>query len=162
MMKLTDLIQNSAYTVYPETAALHALSVSDIAYNSKKAGPDILFVCLVGAAADGHDFAADAYARGSRIFVCEKKLPLPPDAVQLITENTRRALASLSAELFRHPERKLRVIGVTGTKGKSTICEMARHILTKNGIRAASVGNGRRPHRRNTLTAHRQYDTREL
>ncbi len=140
MMKLTDLIQNSAYTVYPETAALHALSVSDIAYNSKKAGPDILFVCRVGAAADGHDFAADAYARGSRIFVCEKKLPLPPDTVQLITENTRRALASLSAELFRHPERKLRVIGVTGTKGKSTICEMARHILTENGIRAASVG----------------------
>lgn len=140
MIKLTDLTENLSYSVYPADTALGALSVSDIAYNSKKAGPDILFVCLAGAAADGHDFAIDAYARGSRIFVCEKKLSLPQDAIQLITANTRRALASLSAALFRHPERKLRIVGVTGTKGKSTICEMIRHILTKNGIPAASVG----------------------
>jgi len=140
VMKLTDLTENIFYTVYPENAALSDLSVSDIAYNSKNAGKSILFVCLTGSAADGHDFAEDAYARGSRIFVCEKKLSLPEDAIQLITDHTRRALASLSAALFRHPEKKLRIIGVTGTKGKSTICEMVRHILTKNGIRAASVG----------------------
>ena len=55
-------------------------------------------------------------------------------------ENTRRALALLSAEFFGHPEKKIKIIGVTGTKGKSTIAEMIRHILSENGIPAASVG----------------------
>lgn len=140
MVKLTDIVENLEYSLYPESTELSSLSVSDIAYNSANAGMGILFVCLIGARADGHDFAAEAYRRGSRIFVCQKKLSLPADAVQLITENTRRALAVLSAAFFGHPERKLSMIGVTGTKGKSTVCEMIYHILTKNGIRAGSVG----------------------
>lgn len=140
MVKLTAIIKNLKYSLHPEGTPLHALCLSDIAYNSAKAGPGILFVCLVGASADGHDYAEDAYRRGSRIFVCQKKLTLPRDAVQLITENTRRALAILSAEFFGHPEKKLTVIGVTGTKGKSTVCEMIYHILAKNGIRAGTIG----------------------
>lgn len=140
MLKLTEIADTLKYSIYPEGADIRSRFVSDIAYNSANAGTDILFVCLVGARADGHDFAADAYRRGSRIFVCQRKLPLPCDAVQLITENTRRALAVLSAAFFDHPEKKLTVIGVTGTKGKSTVCEMIYHILMKSGIRAGTVG----------------------
>ena len=116
------------------------MPIVDIAYNSKKAGEGVIFVCIVGAVSDGHRYAADAYAKGSRVFVCEKKIDLPSDALIFHVKNTRRALALLSAVFFDHPEKKLRVIGVTGTKGKSTICEMIRHILTENGISAASVG----------------------
>ncbi len=116
------------------------LPICNIAYNSKNAAEGVLFVCLVGAVTDGHRYASDAYLRGSRVFVCEKEIDLPEDAVILKVNNTRKALALLSAAFFDHPERKLKVIGVTGTKGKSTITEMIRHILTKNGIPAASVG----------------------
>ncbi len=116
------------------------LPITDIVYNSKKAAEGVIFVCLVGAVTDGHRYAADAYLRGARVFVCEKDLVLPEDAILLKVENTRRALALLSAEFFNHPEKKLTVIGVTGTKGKSTIAEMLRHILTENGIPAASIG----------------------
>ena len=116
------------------------LPITDIAYNSKNAAEGVLFVCLVGAVTDGHRYAADAYLRGSRVFVAEKDLSLPEDAVVLKVENTRRALALLSAEFFGHPEKKIKIIGVTGTKGKSTIAEMIRHILSENGIPAASVG----------------------
>ena len=114
--------------------------IQDIVYDSRKAREDVIFVCLVGAVVDGHRFAASAYEKGARVFICEKPLTLPEDALVFLVENTRRALASLSAAFFDHPEKKLRVIGVTGTKGKSTVCEMVRHILCENGIPAASIG----------------------
>ena len=116
------------------------LPVTDIAYNSKNAAEGVLFVCLVGAVTDGHRYATDAYLRGSRVFVTERDVALPDDAIILKVENTRRALALLSAAFFDHPEEKIKIIGVTGTKGKSTIAEMIRHILEENGISAASVG----------------------
>jgi len=116
------------------------MPIYDIVYDSRKAKDGVIFVCLVGAVADGHRFAASAYEKGARVFICEKPLSLPEDALIFPVENTRRALASLSAAFFDHPEKKLRVIGVTGTKGKSTVCEMIRHILCENGIPAASVG----------------------
>ena len=115
-------------------------TITDIAYNSKNAAEGVLFVCLVGAVTDGHRYAADAYRRGSRVFVTEKDISLPEDAVILRVDNTRRALALLSAAFFDHPEKKIQIIGITGTKGKSTIAEMIRHILSENGIPAASVG----------------------
>lgn len=114
--------------------------ISDIVYDSRKAREGVIFVCLVGAVADGHKYAQSAYDKGARVFVCEKPLTLPSDALVFRVDNTRRALALLSACHFDHPEKKLRVIGVTGTKGKSTICEMVRHILCRNGIPAASIG----------------------
>lgn len=116
------------------------MPISDIVYDSRKAKSGVIFVCIVGAVADGHKYAKSAYDKGARVFVCEKSLDLPSDALVFRVDNTRRALASLSACIFDHPEKKLRVIGVTGTKGKSTICEMIRHILCKNGIPAASIG----------------------
>ena len=116
------------------------IPIQDIVYDSRKAHEGVIFVCLVGAVADGHRFAASAYEKGARVFICEKPLTLPDDALVFHVENTRRALASLSAAFFDHPEKKLRVIGVTGTKGKSTVCEMVRHILCENGIPAASIG----------------------
>lgn len=116
------------------------MPIKDIVYNSRKAESGVIFVCITGAVADGHRYAADAYAKGARVFVCEKPLALPEDAIIFRVENTRRALALLSAAIFDHPENKLRIIGVTGTKGKSTICETIRHILSENGIPAASIG----------------------
>ena len=116
------------------------MPIHDIVYDSRKATSGVIFVCITGAVADGHRFAQNAYAQGARIFVCEKPLSLPQDAAVFRVGDTRKALALLSAAFFDHPEKKLRVIGVTGTKGKSTICEMIRHILCQNGICAASIG----------------------
>lgn len=140
MKYLCDILRDIRSISVPSGINTDEIPVSGIAYNSKTAGPGILFTCLVGSEADGHSFAADAYARGSRIFLAEHALQLPPDATVLLSNDTRKALAEISAAFFDHPERKLRVIGVTGTKGKSTICEMILHILTKNGISAGSIG----------------------
>ncbi len=138
MQTLKTLIQ--ALGISEKDVPCPEIPIKDIIYDSRKAENGVIFVCITGAVADGHRFAADAYAKGARVFVCEKPLSLPQDAVVFRVKDTRCALALLSAAFFDHPERKLRIIGVTGTKGKSTICEMVRHILCENGIPSASIG----------------------
>lgn len=139
MKDIFALLKGLSYTTFGN-AEKGEYRISDIAYHSKKAGAHILFVCLCGADSDGHDYAADAYARGTRLFVCQRLLPLPEDAAQFVVDNTRIALSHLSAAFFSHPEEKLRIIGVTGTKGKSTVCEMIYHTLIKSGIPAGLIG----------------------
>ncbi len=114
--------------------------IADIVYDSRKASAGALFVCLRGALADGHNFAESAYGNGARFFLAEEPLPLPADAVVLITENTRAALAAVSADFFGHPEKELKVVGVTGTKGKTTVTHMLRHCLDAAGIRSGVIG----------------------
>lgn len=135
-MLLSQLVQNIAFTgVLPADA-----EITDIVYDSRKAFPGALFVALTGAQADGHAYAAKAYENGARAFLAERPLALPADAAVLVTENTRAALAVISAAFFGHPERELKVIGVTGTKGKTTVTHMLRHCLDAAGIKCGVIG----------------------
>lgn len=99
-----------------------------------------IFVCIRGARADGHDFADEAYRRGCRIFVAERALDLPSDARILTVPSTREALAHLACAFYRNPSREMRVIGITGTKGKTTAACLLRHILLESGIPCGYVG----------------------
>ena len=90
-MKLNDLVQH-----IPHTGASDA-EISAITYDSRKAAAGSLFVCLVGAWLDGHTYAASAYKNGCRAFLCEHALDLPADAAQIITADTRAALAVIGA-----------------------------------------------------------------
>lgn len=137
MKKLTELLCNTDYRC---SADISGLSVSDIIYNSKRAFRGVLFVCLRGAVSDGHVFAREAYDRGARIFVCEYDIGLPADAVCIEVDNARAALADISASFFDHPEKKLYLIGITGTKGKSSTCAMIFHTLNSCGIKTGSIG----------------------
>lgn len=116
------------------------IDIKDIAYNSNKAGEDILFVCLVGAVVDGHDFAFSAYEKGCRFFVCQHDVLLPDDANIILVDNTREALAILSANFFGHPSNELAVIGITGTKGKTTTTHIIKDVLEKCGIKTGLIG----------------------
>ncbi len=139
MKTLRQLLEESQYTVWGNMEGLDS-SVNDIVYNSEKASYGTVFVCIRGARADGHDFANDAYSRGARLFVCEAPLNLPEDATQIVVNDTRKELAKISAELFSHPERRLKIIGITGTKGKTSVCAMITHIMEKAGKSVASIG----------------------
>ncbi|MBQ7320789.1 MAG: UDP-N-acetylmuramoyl-L-alanyl-D-glutamate--2,6-diaminopimelate ligase [Clostridia bacterium] len=118
-----------------------ATEVTHISNDSRQTHKDSLFVCIRGAISDGHDYATAAYANGCRLFVAARPLPLPPDATVLITENTREALHLLSAALYGHPSEQLRVVGITGTKGKTTTALMIAHILNSCGISAGYIGS---------------------
>ncbi len=114
--------------------------ISEIVYDSRKAREGAIFVCLCGTVSDGHNYAKSAYTLGCRVFLAQRKLSLPDDACVVITDDTRGALSAISAEFYSHPERKLKLIGITGTKGKTTVTKLTRDILSNSGINTASIG----------------------
>ncbi len=113
-----------------------------ITNNSYEARQGSIFVCIRGFAADGHIYALSAYEKGCRVFVCEyAPESLPSDAMLIIVKNTRAALAYLSCELYGHPSRELIVIGITGTKGKTTTALMIKQMLDRADIPAGYIGS---------------------
>lgn len=112
--------------------------VSGITYDSRKVRPGDLFVCIRGFVHDGHEFAAAALERGARALLVERELPL--DAPQIVVEDSRRAMGIAAARLFGDPSQELRVIGVTGTNGKTTTAFLIRDLLSHAGRRTGLIG----------------------
>lgn len=115
--------------------------IRNITENSSEAGENSLFICIRGFRSDGHAYAADAYRRGCRAFLAERELPeLPDDAAVIVIGNTHTALGRIASEFYGHPSRELRLIGITGTKGKTTTACMIAQILTQSGISCGYIG----------------------
>ncbi len=115
--------------------------ITSLTRDSRLACRGSLFVCIKGAVSDGHDFALSAYQNGARVFLAEKPLSLPDDATVFIVENTREALAAVSAEFYGQPQKALHLVGITGTKGKTTTALTAYHILNSAGIPTGYIGS---------------------
>lgn len=109
--------------------------------DSRKVAANTLFVCITGFASDGHAYAKRAYELGCRAFVVEKAVDLPKDAIVVMQENTRVSLALISAAYYDFPAKKLKVVGLTGTKGKTTTALMLTSIANQNGIPAGYIGS---------------------
>lgn len=135
-MLLSYIIQNIDY----KCDDFVDVQIEDIVYDSRKAKKNTIFVALCGAFSDGHDYIEEAYENGARIFLCQREVSLPDDATVIITEDTRAALSVISGNFFRHPDREIKLIGVTGTKGKTTITHMLRTVLDKCGIKSGVIG----------------------
>ncbi|MGYP000898251728 len=114
--------------------------ICGLAYDSREAKVGDLFICLKGEKADGHDFAPKAYARGVRAFLVERELDLPPDTTQIIVENTRESMLHLASSFWGNPAGKLKMVGITGTNGKTTTSYLLRSILMAAGLKVGLVG----------------------
>ncbi len=114
--------------------------IEDIVYDSRKTRDSVIFVCLVGAFSDGHKYIESAYEKGCRCFLCEREVALPDDATVVITDNTRAALAKISCNFFRNPSKELCLIGITGTKGKTTVAHIVKFVLESGGIKTGIIG----------------------
>lgn len=114
--------------------------IEDIVYDSRKVRENVMFVCLKGARFDGHEYAKNAYEDGCRCIMTEYKLELPDDCVQIVVENSRATLASASANFFRHPSTELKVIGITGTKGKTSSAHIVKAFLDDAGMKCGIIG----------------------
>lgn len=124
--------------------------IDDVVYDSRKATCDNAFVCIIGAVADGHNYIKSALEQGCRTFVVQKKLDEIPelreyvkdnsDATVIYSDNTRKALAGMSAELYDNPAKKLTTIAITGTKGKTTTTFLIRGILEQHGKKVGIIG----------------------
>ncbi len=138
-MLLSDLLKNIKYESVSRDP--RGIEVTSVCRDSRLVSDGSLFVCIKGAVSDGHDFARSAYAKGARIFLAEHGLDLPEDSVVIISDNTRIALAKCSAEFYGNPQRELFIVGITGTKGKTTTALAAYGILNAAGISTGYIGS---------------------
>lgn len=119
---------------------LRERNITHLTCDSRTAGPHSAFVCIEGQNADGHAYAGAAYRNGCRMFVCRHPLDLPSDAFQQVVDDPRIALAELSASFYGNAAQRLHIIGVTGTKGKSTVATMIRSVFLHAGIQTDIIG----------------------
>lgn len=136
-MKLEKLLTRINYTVLAGTTDME---ISDVIYDSRKVVPGCAFVCLVGAAADGHSYAQEAVRSGAAALIVSRDDMDVSGAAVIRVDDTRKALAFMSAEYFGNPADTLTTIGVTGTKGKTTTACMIRSILEKGGMKTGVIG----------------------
>ncbi|MDX6583113.1 MAG: UDP-N-acetylmuramoyl-L-alanyl-D-glutamate--2,6-diaminopimelate ligase [Solirubrobacterales bacterium] len=118
--------------------------ISGLAYDSRGARPGTLFFAISGFTADGHEFAPLAVQAGATAVVVERELELEPFVVQAVVGDARAAMAHAAVRFYGDPTAELRVIGITGTNGKTTTAFLIRHILEKSGIRTGLLGTVKR------------------
>lgn len=131
-MRLSDLLENGAVTSIGET------EITSITDDTRKVQKGSLFVCIKGNSFDGHDAAAEMLEKGAAAVVCQRDLGLGEK--QIIVDNTRFFYGKLCSAWFDHPERKLKMLGVTGTNGKTTTTSVIKHILMTTGHKTGLVG----------------------
>jgi murE/murF fusion protein len=144
-MKLSSLLKTitpvSCYGTGPD-AGQFSLSpdpeISSVHYRAQDVKPGGLFVAIKGFAADGHDFIDDALARGALAIITQK--PVRKKSIVIEVENTRNALAKISDRFYSNPSKKLFLIGITGTNGKTTTAFIIENLLSEAGIKVGVIG----------------------
>lgn len=137
MEKLTSLLERLDYeTVQGDTE----IEITDLVYDSRKITKGCLFVCIKGTVVDGHTFVAEAARKGAAAVLVQDEVEAPDTLTVIRTKDTRYGLALVSAAWFHHPAEELKVIGVTGTKGKTTTTYMVKSILENAGYKVGLIG----------------------
>jgi UDP-N-acetylmuramoyl-L-alanyl-D-glutamate--2,6-diaminopimelate ligase len=112
--------------------------VDDVTHDSRSAGPGVLFVAVRGMTRDGHDFVADVVAAGSPAVVVDH--PVDVDIAQLVVSDTRATLGRLASAVHGNPSSRLRMVGVTGTNGKTSVTHMVESIGQAAGLTTGVIG----------------------
>ncbi|MCR5304345.1 MAG: UDP-N-acetylmuramoyl-L-alanyl-D-glutamate--2,6-diaminopimelate ligase [Lachnospiraceae bacterium] len=137
-MRLSELLVGFDYDV---TRGYGDPVVSGIVYDSRKVKPGCVFICIHGDRVNSHEFVSSAIDEGARVIVYSEELTTWDNSVHYVkTPDTRKALACISAAWFGHPADKLTVVGVTGTKGKTTTTYLIRGMLEKAGYKTGLIG----------------------
>ncbi|MDD5949173.1 MAG: UDP-N-acetylmuramoyl-L-alanyl-D-glutamate--2,6-diaminopimelate ligase [Lachnospiraceae bacterium] len=136
-MRLSELLKDITYTCLQGD---ENQEITQLLMDSRKACEGGVYVCIVGAVRDGHDFARDVVEQGVKALIVEHPVSVPKDITVIQVENTRYALACMSAAYFGYPDRELITIGITGTKGKTTTTYMVKAILENAGFKTGLIG----------------------
>ena len=114
--------------------------VIDVVYDSRKVNEGSVFVCIQGTVRDSHDFIPDVIEKGAKAIVVEKDIDVQEDITVIRVDNSRKALAYLAAAYYGYPAEKLTMIGLTGTKGKTTTSYMIQSVLEEAGKKVGVIG----------------------
>lgn len=143
-MKLDKLIQN--INVISVSDFSEAREIVDITSNSKEVKKGSLFVAVVGYSTDGHKYILDAINNGAVAVILEKYEDYPNDlfssnnVVRVVVQNSREAFADLSCEFYEHPSKQLKLVGITGSNGKTTTTFYIKNIFETAGYKTGLLG----------------------
>ena len=136
-MKLAKILERVEYECIRGTTDME---IAQVVNDSRKAGPGSLFLCIRGAVVDGHTFVDAVVKQGARALVVEEEVDVPEDVTVIKVADSRYAMALISAAWYGYPAEQLKVIGITGTKGKTTTTYMVKSILENAGYKVGLIG----------------------
>ncbi|MDO5538802.1 MAG: UDP-N-acetylmuramoyl-L-alanyl-D-glutamate--2,6-diaminopimelate ligase [Eubacteriales bacterium] len=136
-MKLSKLLERLDYKCVQGDLEKE---VTDIVNDSRKVCEGSLFFCIKGAVSDGHSYVPDVVEKGAKVLVVQTEVQAPEDVTVIQVENSRYAMAVIAAAWYGHPAEKMKVIGITGTKGKTTTTYMIKSILESAGYKVGLIG----------------------
>lgn len=141
MYEVTSLLEKLDYKCIND---IPTQTVTEVVYDSRKVQKGCMFICIIGANTDGHDYAQEVVDQGAAVLVVSKPVMLSEEAVKRVTiiqvADTRYAMAHIAAAYYKYPARQLKVIGITGTKGKTTTTYLIKSILENAGHKVGLIG----------------------
>lgn len=140
-MRLTQLLERLEYEVVQGS---DEIEITTLINDSRRVEAGSVFVCISGAVSDGHQYVRDVAAKGAAAVIVQQEVEISQETMKDLTvirvEDTRYALALMSAAYFGYPAEKLKIIGITGTKGKTTTTYMIKSILDEVGYKVGLIG----------------------
>lgn len=136
-MRLLNLLERLEYTCLQGSLDME---IAEVVADSRKAKEGSLFICIRGAVVDGHTFASAVAAQGTKVIVVEEPVEVPADVTVVQVKDSRYAMAVIAAAYYGYPGDQLKVIGITGTKGKTTTTYMVKSILENAGYKVGLIG----------------------
>lgn len=136
-MRLKNVLEGIKYDII--TGSIDK-EITGVYYDSRKVKPGSLFICVRGFKTDGHKYIESAIANGAVAILAEEKQSVPGDITYVITADTRSTMAKIASNFYDKPSRYMRVIGVTGTNGKTTTTHLIQNILEKAHMKTAILG----------------------
>ena len=136
-MRLLNLLERLEYTCLQGSLDRE---IAEVIADSRKAKEGSLFICIRGAVVDGHTFASAVAAQGTKAIVVEEPVEVPADVTVIQVKDSRYAMAVIAAAYYGYPGDQLKVIGITGTKGKTTTTYMVKSILENAGYKVGLIG----------------------
>lgn len=134
-MRILQLVQNLKCEILGPNS-----SVTGLSYDSRLVKKGEVFFAIPGLKFDGHDYVEEAVKNGAVAVVVEKIQSVTSDITQIVVENTRVAMGEMAAAYYQYPSRKLKVIGITGTNGKTTTSYLVRAVLQAAGYKVGLIG----------------------
>ena len=136
-MKLSALLSSCKIS---ELVGNTEQDITGICFDSRKVSASSMFIATVGTVVDGHQFITSAIEKGASVIVCEK-LPKKLDATvtYVVVDNSSRAMGLIAAAYYQHPSKKLKLVGVTGTNGKTTVATLLFKLFTQMGYTCGLV-----------------------
>ena len=129
LVKLLDEYRTQNYT---------DVEINGLSYNSLTTKQGDIFICIRGEIVDGHKYAKSAVEKGAVALFCEEELPIK--VPQIIVEDTKRTMANIASVFYGEPSKKINLVGVTGTNGKTTVTHLLQKILEENNEKCALIG----------------------